>query len=110
MAVRDRPAHRGDLHRQRCRQPASVPIDEVPEQRLAGPPGSLERTWLAWQVRSALRRLPGTDRTVLRMAYFESLTHAEIAETLDLPVGTVKSRLTRAQRRLAALLPHLAES
>jgi len=45
---------------------------------------------------------------VLLLAYFQSYTHTEIAESLDLPVGTVKSRIARAHRRLAALLGHLA--
>jgi RNA polymerase sigma-70 factor (ECF subfamily) len=98
-----------DVHRQQRRFGGTVPIDAVPEQRTGVHTGSLEGTWLAWQVRTALGRLHRNDRAVLRLAYFESLTHTEIAEALDIPVGTVKSRISRAHRRLASLLDHLAD-
>jgi len=96
-----------DVHRQTRRSGELVSIELVPERQLASQPGGLERTWQAWQVRRALTRLPRSDRTVLRLAYFCSLTRTEIADRLDLPVGTVKSRLARAHRRLAPLLRHL---
>lgn len=56
------------------------------------------------RVRTALDRLPFEERDVLRLAYFEDLTHREIAERLDIPVGTVGTRASRAKRRMAALL------
>lgn len=48
------------------------------------------------RVRSALEVLPRDQREVVHMAFFEDLTHAEIAEKLALPLGTVKSRLRLA--------------
>jgi DNA-directed RNA polymerase specialized sigma24 family protein len=42
-----------------------------------------------------------------RLQHFEGLTHAQIAERLELPAGTVKSRSFRAHKRLAAQLGHL---
>jgi RNA polymerase sigma-70 factor (ECF subfamily) len=68
---------------------------------------SLDESWCTWQVRSALRRLPPNERQVLVLAYFERLTHGEIARQLGIPVGTVKSRMFRAQQRLSGLLSHL---
>lgn len=43
------------------------------------------------RVRSALAGLPDTERRALEMAYFKGLTQAEIAEDLEVPLGTVKS-------------------
>lgn len=45
-----------------------------------------------------LSRLPRKDREVLEMAAWSDLTHTQIADVLGIPVGTVKSRLARAQR------------
>jgi RNA polymerase sigma-70 factor (ECF subfamily) len=45
------------------------------------------------QVREALKTLPSEQSKVLRLAYFSGYTHVEIAEFLDLPLGTVKGRM-----------------
>ena len=45
------------------------------------------------QVREALRGLPPEQLKVLELAYFSGYTHMEIAELLDLPLGTVKGRM-----------------
>lgn len=67
----------------------------------------MEHAWEAWEIRLALDELPEDERSVIRMAHFEEMTHREIAEALDVPVGTVKSRSHRGHRRLAARLAHL---
>ena len=51
---------------------------------------------------TALRELPLADRHVITLCVIEGLTDREAALVLNLPVGTVKSRLSRAKRRLAA--------
>lgn len=48
------------------------------------------------QVRTALETLPPDQKEVIHLAFFEDLTHAEIATRLSLPLGTVKSRLRLA--------------
>ncbi len=53
---------------------------------------------------AALRELPLADRHVITLCVLEGLTDREAALVLNLPVGTVKSRLSRAKRRLAALV------
>lgn len=66
------------------------------ERRDAAPPdvdGSVLR---------AVARLPRRQREVLLLAAWADLTYAEIAHALDLPVGTVRSRLARARSRLGA--------
>lgn len=61
-----------------------------------------------WEVRRAVSELSGEEREIVRLQYFEGLTHAQIAERLAIPVGTVKSRSFRVQRRLAAELRHMS--
>jgi len=84
--------------------------DHAPEADVAVTDRSFEQTWEAHQIRDALDRLPPDEREVMRLSHFIGLTHQEIADRLDVPVGTVKSRTHRAHRRLAsdlaALMPH----
>lgn len=57
-----------------------------------------------WQVHdtvhSALKSLPPDQQQVVRLAYFEGLTHSEIANRLGIPLGTVKTRLRLAFDKL----------
>ena len=56
------------------------------------------------QLDRGFRRLPLEQRVVVVLSHIEGLTHAEIAATLDLPLGTVKSRLRYAMDGLRAAL------
>jgi RNA polymerase sigma-70 factor (ECF subfamily) len=56
------------------------------------------------RVREALAVLPSEQLAVIRMSFFEERAHSEIARTLRIPLGTVKSRARLAMRRLRALL------
>jgi RNA polymerase sigma-70 factor (ECF subfamily) len=100
-----------DVYRLRRRSSFDVPLDETAaggrEPAAEGP--SLDATWQVWQVRSALEQLPADERQVLRLAYFQGMTQSEIAVSLGIALGTVKSRTSRAQRRLAGLLSHLKD-
>jgi RNA polymerase sigma-70 factor (ECF subfamily) len=55
-------------------------------------------------VRAALRVLPEEQVRVVKLAFFDGLPHATIADRLELPLGTVKSRLRLAFTRLRRLL------
>lgn len=59
-------------------------------------------------VGEALDRLPEDFRTVVLLVDLHELSYEEAAEALDCPVGTVRSRLARARRRLAAELAEYA--
>jgi RNA polymerase sigma factor (sigma-70 family) len=78
--------------------PAFVPDEEQPaDLRIA------ERQ-SASQLRAAMADLPKEQSTLLELAYFEESTHSAIAKKLNLPLGTVKSRLRLAFNKLRAAL------
>jgi RNA polymerase sigma-70 factor (ECF subfamily) len=52
------------------------------------------------QVREALKSLPSEQLNVLELAYFSGYTHVEIAELLDLPLGTVKGRMRLGLKKI----------
>jgi DNA-directed RNA polymerase specialized sigma24 family protein len=52
----------------------------------------------------ALRVLPHEQLTLVQLAFFDGLSHSAIAQRLNLPLGTVKSRLRLAFSRLRRLL------
>ena len=58
---------------------------------------------------AALARLPEEQRAVLLLVALEEMRYAEVARALDIPVGTVMSRLARGRERLRALLDAEAE-
>ena len=55
-------------------------------------------------INEAIQQLPAPQRMVITLRYIQDLSYAEIAETLDLPLNTVKSHLFRARQQLQALL------
>jgi RNA polymerase sigma-70 factor (ECF subfamily) len=58
----------------------------------------------AAMIRAAVEQLPSEQGEVLRLSFFEDKPHTDIADTLGIPLGTVKSRLRLAMRRLRPLL------
>ena len=56
------------------------------------------------RLRFAIRQLPPGERAAIALHHFEELRVAEVAVALDVPVGTVKSRLANARTRLRAIL------
>ncbi len=66
-----------------------------------------ERVELALQqarVREALAQLPAEQRQVLLLAFFRGYTHQQIAETLEQPLGTIKTRIRLAMQKLRQML------
>ncbi|HLF74420.1 MAG TPA: sigma-70 family RNA polymerase sigma factor [Anaerolineales bacterium] len=70
---------------------------ESPEQRM-------ERADLAQTIQACLDELPLEYRLVVTLVDIQEMDYAEAAETMGLPIGTVKSRLARARARLSLCL------
>ncbi|MBI4577800.1 MAG: RNA polymerase sigma factor [Planctomycetes bacterium] len=92
--------------RSRRRRTTFAPLEWDPPAPCA--PDPLLGEELRARVAEAMGRLPAEHRVVLSLAALEGLPHADIAEVLGVPVGTVWSRLHAARTRLAAALgPYL---
>ena len=98
--------------RRRSRRPQ---IQADPDgERLAGipepGPGQSEEVWKAYRnsaLKRALEELPPPQRQALGLAFFEELSHDEIASALKLPLGTAKSRIRAGLRSLRLRLAPL---
>jgi RNA polymerase sigma-70 factor (ECF subfamily) len=88
------------LKNKRRTRPTEVLVEE--------PLGLDEEEFPEWvdpeQLQAALQQLPEDARVILLMYFFEDCSYKEIAESLELPIGTVMSRLSRAKSRLRQLL------
>ncbi|MEV6490232.1 SigE family RNA polymerase sigma factor [Actinoplanes sp. NPDC051633] len=85
------------MRARRRRWLGEVPTDELPD---APGRGFADESDLSVQVLAGLRRLPVDQRVVLVLRFWADASEAEVAQTLGVAVGTVKSRTSRA---LAAL-------
>jgi RNA polymerase sigma-70 factor (ECF subfamily) len=70
----------------------------------ASPEAALETADLHQAIGAALAAMPDVERTVILLAYQQELSQSEIAERLDWPLGTVKTRTRRALLRLREVL------
>jgi RNA polymerase sigma-70 factor (ECF subfamily) len=82
-----------------------VPLDDINEGQLVSPKGQApdkltEKTELRKDVREAIETLSTQQRTVVILHYLATLSIQEIADILECPVGTVKSRLHHARNNL----------
>jgi RNA polymerase sigma-70 factor, ECF subfamily len=93
-----------DRTRARSEPPMEAPDEASSEP---GPPEEAERSWLAWRVHRALQDLPEHERPLLELAYWSGLSQSEIADFLNIPLGTVKTRTRSALGRLADSLEEL---
>jgi RNA polymerase sigma-70 factor (ECF subfamily) len=92
----------------RLRSKRSRPVEAVdPETALDKMPGDgvpqdvqLLSAEQVGKLRNALQELPALQRIALELAYYEGLTHAEIADRLEQPLGTVKTRIRQAMIKL----------
>jgi len=98
--TRDRKLRRQKLHE------AAAWLEEETTARIgeADPQQKLERAETIARVQASIETLPDREREVLVLKEFEGLRYREIAELLDIPIGTVMSRLYTARRHLAAVI------
>ena len=79
----------------------TLTTEVIPEIATLYDPGEdLARGEVASQVSSALMYLPADQREPIRLAFFQGLTHEQIAKTLAVPLGTVKTRIRLGMARL----------
>ena len=87
-----------------------VPFDDIAPvaERSPSPAERAERAELRRMVWEGIRRLSEQDREILILREFQGLTYAELAAVLDIPKGTVMSRLHHARKRLREQLEMLS--
>jgi RNA polymerase sigma factor (sigma-70 family) len=81
------------------------PIENIACGTEGSPAAIMELQEKRTMVRNALMRLPEKQRAALVLSYYQKLTYLEIAGTQGCSVGTVKTNIFRALKRLAVLLP-----
>jgi RNA polymerase sigma-70 factor (ECF subfamily) len=93
---------------QRARNAASLrPLEGDGVSEYPEPENRAIQSWRVDQVLLALQELSTKHRAVIELAFVHAFTYAEIAEILGCPVGTVKSRMSYALRRLDGLLSRM---
>lgn len=85
-------------------RPLPTPEIELAGEDVRRPDELLSMSQDADRVRDALSRLSADHVEVLRLAFFMDSSHSEIAKHLDLPLGTVKSRIRNAMTKLRLIL------
>ena len=90
--------------RRRLREASEGVADDPPDGRAADPQLAVQVEADRLAVRRALALLPEEQRVAIELAYFSGLTQQEIAEQLQQPLGTIKTRTRLAMKKLRAAL------
>jgi len=111
MVVRSRAL---DFLRRRtsARADAVQELDDAVTETVAGdgpdPADTAQASEQAWALHECLRKLEGRQREVVSLAYLRDLSHAELAEQLQLPLGTVKTWIRRGLDQLRGCMGRYA--
>jgi RNA polymerase sigma-70 factor (ECF subfamily) len=93
--------HNVHVNQVRAARPADPLEDEMPELAQRAPQGD---ALLVRDLERAMGALPLAQRQVLLLVALEDLSYEETARALDIPIGTVMSRLARAREKLRVLM------
>ena len=91
------------VNQARLRIEPTAEVIEAPSDD-PGPAEQAESEWLRRHVHHALGALPDHERAVIELAYWSGLSQSEVAASLNIPIGTVKTRTRNALARLAVEL------
>ncbi len=98
-----------DLLRRRPPTQAAEPDESaMADPCTAAPSIPLEADESAAAIRSALAQLTSEQAASINLAFFEGLTHVQLAQRLNVPLGTVKSRIRTGMQKLRALVEEAA--
>jgi RNA polymerase sigma factor (sigma-70 family) len=89
--------------------PVDFDFDSLSDSPEHGPEEQLMRQQLQRVLSEAVDALSVSHRTVIELTYFHGAGYREIAEIMECPIDTVKTRMFHARRRLQALLPGRTE-
>ena len=105
MLARSRALDRLRSREARGRREESAAREED-SQGATAPVGThnLEKEELRLQVASALSSLPAAQRECIELAFYDGLSHSQIADRLDQPLGTVKSRILLGMNKLRQVM------
>lgn len=97
--------------RTRSRRPSSAPMDEEPAARSSiGPSKMVAARAEARLLLAAMRTLDETMQSIVELFYWDDLTTREISGVLDIPVGTIKVRLSQARKILKERIEEIGET
>jgi RNA polymerase sigma factor (sigma-70 family) len=85
-------------------EPVDAGIDEREGLEADRPDWQLAQLQLTGAVHAALAQLPLAQRTAFQLTFYHDMSYTEIAEIMECPVNTIKTRLFHARKRLAVLL------
>ena len=100
-----------DLLRRRGVRPESNSVSwpelsysAIPSTDGRGPEENASRSLQGERVRAALEQLPKEQLQALSLAYYQGFSHSQIAEELDIPLGTIKTRIRLGMQKLRQML------
>jgi RNA polymerase sigma-70 factor (ECF subfamily) len=98
-----------DILRRRGSRPERINVDlfQIPSDQMPMDDEleeNLQAEFLRKRVREAVAQLPDDQKEALQLAYFKGYTHRQIADVLDQPLGTVKTRIRLAMGKLRKIL------
>ena len=100
---------RTDMYRRLQKFDTPISADDIwPEDDSEEPFVAVQQRRDAQRVKDLLGQLPHEQAQILAKVYMEGKSHSEVAEELDLPLGTVKSRVRLAMRKLQLMSEKIA--